>query len=33
MIMLPEPTDVIPTRKPATSPITAIPPNDLAVGG
>ena len=33
MMMLPEPTEVMPTRKPATSPITAIPANDFAVGG
>src|SRR5438046_2045475 len=31
--MLPEPTDVIPTRKPANSPIPDIPANDFRVGG
>ena len=31
--MLPEPTEVMPTRKPATNPITAIPMKLFVVGG
>ena len=33
MTMLPEPTDVMPTRKPATRPMSDIHANDLMVGG
>ena len=32
MMMLPEPTEVMPTRKPANSPIADIPANDCKVG-
>jgi hypothetical protein len=31
--MLPDPTDVMPTRKPATRPISDIQANDFMVGG
>ena len=33
MMILPEPTEVIPTRMPAHKPITAMPINDFMVGG
>ncbi len=33
MMMLPEPTEVIPTKKPATRPITDMPMKDFMVGG
>ena len=33
MIMLPEPTEVMPTRNPANSPIPDIPAKDFIVGG
>src|SRR6266852_759194 len=32
MMMLPDPTDVIPTKKPATSPIPVMPTNDFSGG-
>ena len=32
MMMLPEPTEVIPTRKPASRPMNDIPTNDFMVG-
>jgi hypothetical protein len=33
MTMLPEPTEVIPTRNPATRPMMDIQANDFMVGG
>ncbi len=33
MTMLPDPTEVMPTKNPATSPIRAIHANDFMVGG
>ncbi len=33
MMMLPEPTDVMPTRNPPTSPMTANQARDFALGG
>lgn len=33
MTMLPEPTEVMPTRNPATSPINDIQAKDFMVGG
>ena len=33
MMMLPEPTEVMPTRNPATRPITAMPAKLFVVGG
>ena len=33
MMMLPDPTDVMPTRKPATRPINDIPAKPFMVGG
>ena len=33
MMMLPDPTEVIPTKKPATKPIADMPAKDFMVGG
>ncbi len=33
MMMLPDPTEVMPTRNPATRPIIAMPMKDFMVGG
>ena len=33
MMMLPEPTEVMPTKNPASSPMADIPTNDFMVGG
>ncbi len=33
MMMLPDPTEVMPTRNPATRPITAMPAKPFIVGG
>ena len=33
MMMLPEPTEVMPTRKPEPNPMTVIPAKDFRVGG
>ena len=32
MMMLPEPTEVMPTRNPATRPMADMPANDFMVG-